>query len=112
MPGLPLGWILGGLAFIGIIAGAYFAVQHYNSVVEENTTLKIQTESLKAEKQQLQNDYQNIVSTVDKNAAVEQIVTEKTNTVIREIHSAPITTECVQSPSISIALKNLGDKAQ
>lgn len=107
MFGIPWSYIGIFIALIGAIATGYFAVQHYNSVVTENVQLKTQNKSLKDEKEQMQKNYDNIVQTVDKNDVMQNTVTEKTNTVIKEIHAAPITTNCVQSPSIGIALRSL-----
>lgn len=110
MFGIPWSYIGIFLALVGVIATGYFAVQHYNSVVAENEKLKIESASLKAEKEQLQHDYENIGKTVDANANMERQVTEKTNTIIREIYDAPVTNNCAAAPSIGIALKHLGEQ--
>lgn len=107
MFGIPWTYIAIALAFVGVIAGGYFAVQHYNSVVAENVELKVKNSSLQAEKDQIQQDYQNIASVVDKNSKAQTQVETKTNTIVREIHDAPVTTNCVNSPSVGIALQRL-----
>lgn len=112
MFGIPWSYIGIFLALVGVVATGYFAVQHYNAVVKENVELRDKNKTLQAQKDQLNHDYQNIVSTVDKNANMEQKVVEKTNTVVKEIRSAPVTTACVQTPSIGIALKSLKEPQQ
>lgn len=109
MYGIPLKYIALGLVIIGIVTGSYFAVKHYNNVTAENAKLKIENALVKAERDQIQKDYTNIVTTVDQNATMEREVTHHTETVVREIHAAPVTTECVKSPAIGIALDKLKD---
>lgn len=104
---MPIKYIALGLAILGVIAGAYFAITAYNNTMKENAKLKIEISSVKAQKDQMEKDYKNIVSTVDKNETMTHQVTEKTNTIIREIQSAPVTTQCVSSPSIGIAIDRL-----
>lgn len=107
MFGIPIKYILLILALVGVVTGSYFAVKHYNDVTAENAKLKIENASVKAERDQIQKDYTNIVTTVDQNAKVEREVTNHTETVIKEIHSAPVTTQCVESPAIGIALDRM-----
>lgn len=107
---MPIKYIISGLVLIGLIAGIYFAVQSYNSTMKENEQLKIENKSVKDERDQIKNDYENIVTLVDKNATMEKQVVKQSETIIKEIHSAPVTTQCVESPAISIAIEKLKTK--
>ena len=107
MFGIPLKYIALFFAILGIVAGAYFTVKHYNDVTAENAKLKIEVASVKAEKEQIESDYKNIVSTVDKNETVTREVNNHTQTIVREIQSAPVTKQCVESPAIGIALDRI-----
>lgn len=112
MFGIPWSYIGIFLALAGVVATGYFAVQHYNSVVAENVRLESDLKAEKAKSEQLQKNYESIVSTVNKNDASTQTIIERTNTIEKQIRAAPVTTECVNSPSIQIAIQKLKENSQ
>lgn len=112
MFGIPWSYIGIFLALAGVVATGYFAVQHYNSVVAENVKLASDLKSEKAKSEQLQKNYEAIVDTVNKNDNSTQTIIERTNTIEKQIRAAPVTTNCVQSPAIQIAIDKLKERAQ
>jgi len=92
---------IGGL--IGIIAAAFFAIQSYKHIVQKNVQLTQQVETLKAEKQSLQN----VVNTQSDNETKTQTILKETHTKEIEIRNEPVTTNCVSSPAIGTAIRLL-----
>ncbi|MCK9531845.1 MAG: hypothetical protein M0R77_14980 [Gammaproteobacteria bacterium] len=112
MFGIPWSYVGIFIALVGVIATGYFAVQHYNSVVAENVKLESDLKSEKAKNEQLQKNYEAIVDTVNKNDQSTQTIIERTNTIEKQIRAAPVTTNCVSSPALTIALDRLKENYQ
>ena len=112
MFGIPWSYIGIFLALAGVVATGYFAVQHYNSVVAENVKLESDLNAEKAKSEQLQKNYEAIVDTVNKNDTSTQKIVERTNTIEKQIMAAPVTTNCVNSPSVQIAIDRLKENRQ
>lgn len=104
---IPLKYLFIGLAFVGVIATGYFAVQRYNAVIAKNTELEIALKLEKAEKAAIQKTYEGIVGTVNKNDATTSRIVERTTTIEREIAALPVTHDCRNSPAIQRALEAL-----
>jgi threonine dehydrogenase-like Zn-dependent dehydrogenase len=104
---IPIKYLVGGIGLIGIIATAYFAVSHYNSVIADNQKLKTEIASVRAER----DTYQRITETQSHIDQHTREIVEKTKVITNEIRSKPITQECVSSPSVSTALDSLRSAA-
>lgn len=102
---LPIKYIISGIALLSLIATAYFAVQSYNSVIADNQKLKQQVTGLTAER----DTYKRISETVSENEQATQTIIQNTRTIEREIQKQPITTQCVDSPSIKYVIDRLRD---
>lgn len=94
---------LGGI--LAILAAAYFAVAHYNSVIKHNVELTNQVATLTTER----DTYKNITETMGKNEATTQTIIQNTRTKEIEIREQPTTTNCVNSPAIRTALDGVPD---
>lgn len=102
---LPIKYIISGIALLGLIATAYFAVESYNSVIADNQKLKQQVTGLTAER----DTYKRISETVSENDQKTQTIIQNTRTLEREIQKIPVTTQCVDSPAISYVIDRLRD---
>lgn len=107
MFGFPLRYISIALALIGIVATSYFAVSHYNAVLKKNTELEISLKSERQSSRELKDTYDHIIQSVQVNDTNTKTIIERTATIEREIASAPVTHDCVNSPAIQIALGHL-----
>lgn len=104
---LPIKYIISGIALLGLIATAYFAVQSYNSVIADNQKLKQQVSGLTAER----DTYKRISETVSENEQATQTIIQNTRTIEREIQKMPVTTQCVDAPAIKYVIDRLRDDA-
>jgi uncharacterized protein YlxW (UPF0749 family) len=114
MPGLAFikTWKFWAILIVaGVIASTgYFAVKTYSKALKENTQLREDVRVAQAEKKALDDALRGINRAVDTNDTNTRTIVQRTQTIEREIHAAPVTTQCVDSPAISITLRRLREQ--
>lgn len=95
------------IAALSIVSAAYFGVEHYNKMTAENAELKIEIETVKNEKAELERQHGNIVDAVDANDVRTTQIIERTKILEREINDAPITKDCLNTPAIRLVVERL-----
>lgn len=100
------------LVALGIVTGVVFTVKEYQRAVKESVQLREDLRVVRAEKDALVEAQRQVSTAVNTNDTTTREIVKSTQVITKEINHAPITTECVKSPAIGIALERLSNSNQ